>query len=340
MPELKRRIVRWLAVAAVCAAAVAGCTEIRNFFDSEAPEIAGGWQGVLDEVRTFEKKIGFSGTENFKTLSPDHEPFSFCGQASRLVLPYSYEDPAIQWHDEKSEEECRAAGAGMDVYYGAVEALGEIGMPVTPSIIESRLDRFIYLIIHEDCHDQFQLPYGIEEALCEVITYNGMAAFSRQKYRWYTTESRSIQRYAADESRNARATIRHYEALESVYGRYQRKEITADQLLRDRAEIFRRADAETGKKGADLNNVIIAYEMTYSRHYPFLESMHEALGRDLGRTVAFFKAVDKAKPTPEAVMKRHKIASQESVEFVRAYEHEVIEATRKALAELKNVGSR
>lgn len=330
---MKRWFFRSLAAGVVAAAAVVGCTQIKNLLDPTAPDVTGGWQGVLDEVRAFEKKIGFAGTENFKALSPDHEPFSFCGQASRLVLPYSYEDPAIQWHDEMSEEECRAPEAELDVYYGAVEALGEIGMPVTPSIIESRLDRFIYLIIHEDCHDQFQLPYGIEEALCEVITYNGMAAFSRQKYRWYTTESRSIQRYAAEESRNARATIRHYEALEAVYGRYQRKEITADQLLRERAEIFRIADGATGSKGARLNNVIIAYEMTYSRHYPFLESVHEALGRDLGRTVAFFKAVDKAKPTPAAVMRQHRITSQESVEFVRAYEQAVIEAARKALAE-------
>jgi len=73
--------------------------------------------------------------------------------------------------------------------------------------------------------------------------------------------------------------------------------------------------------------------MTYSRHYPFLETVHDALGGDLARTIAFFKRVDQAKPAPRDVMKRYKLKSDSSVAFLRAYEDEVIKTIGKLLAE-------
>jgi hypothetical protein len=49
------------------------------------------------------------------------------------------------------------------------------------------------------------------------------------------------------------------------------------------------------------------------------------LGRDLPRTVDFFRQVDRAKPTRAEVMKRHGIKNEHSVELVRAYENAIIE---------------
>jgi 1,2-phenylacetyl-CoA epoxidase catalytic subunit len=74
--------------------------------------------------------------------------------------------------------------------------------------------------------------------------------------------------------------------------------------------------------------------MTYSRHYPFLESVFDAFERDLARTVAFFKLVDRIKPARAAVMKQHGIATEDSAEFLRAYEAAVVETIKKTLAEL------
>ena len=71
--------------------------------------------------------------------------------------------------------------------------------------------------------------------------------------------------------------------------------------------------------------------MTYSRHYPFLESVLDALGRDLALTVAFFKHVDRIKPSHAAVMKQHGIDIENSVEFIRAYEAAVVETIKRAL---------
>lgn len=154
------RLPRWLAVVALLAVLIAGCGQLREVFMPSAPGVTDEWAALLDEIRTFERRIGFRETDNFFDLSHEQEAFPFCGYASRFYLPYSYEDPAIRWLESVTEQECRELGHYADAYFGAVEVLGESGTPVTPAMITGKLDRFLYLVMHEDCHDQFDLPYA------------------------------------------------------------------------------------------------------------------------------------------------------------------------------------
>lgn len=319
-------------VVAPLAALIAGCVPLRDIF-VPSPGVSSEWAPFLDDIRTFERRIGFEDTNNFLDLSQEQELFSFCGYASRFHLPYSYEDPAIRWLKSVTEQECRTIGRDADVYFGAVEALGEVGTPVTPAMITGKLDRFLYVVIHEDCHDQFELPRGIEEALCDLITYKAMAVFAGEKFKWYAGGGRAIRRYADEQSRITRATIAYYEQLAMLSARYERAEISSDVFLRERTAIFKKAERPLAWTGRELNNVGIANDMTYSRHYPFLEQVFDALGRDLARTVAFFRNVDQIKPSREAVMQRHRIADERSIEFIRAYEAAVLETIKKALSE-------
>lgn len=327
------RAARWLTVAVLLAALTAGCVRLQELVSPSAPDVADEWATLLNEIRAFERRIGFADTDNFAEFSREQNAFPFCGYVSRLYLPYSYEDPAITWLDSETEEECRARGRDADVYFGTVEAWGEVGSPVTPSMITSRLDRFLYLVIHEDCHDQFDLPYGIEEALCNLITYKAMAVFSEEKFGRYARENRVVRRYADTQSGFARATIAYYQRLAALYARYQRGEIPPDALLQERATIFNDAETALAWTKGELNNVSIANDMTYSRHYPFLESVFDALQRDPARTVAFFRRVDGIKPSEESVIGQHRIARQGSVEFIRVYEAAVVETIRNALQE-------
>ena len=318
----------WLVVA--LAMLTASCAQLGDIFTPSAPFMSGEWAELLKEVRVYERRVGFVDTENFADLTQDYDATYFCGVASRLVLPYSYEDPAIAWTEPESEEECRERGRGADVYYGAVEVLGEVGTPVTPSMIANKLDRFLYLVIHEDCHDQFELPAGIEEALCDLITYKGMAEFTRAKFGTISGENFAIRHYADTQSKLARVNIAYYAQLETLYARYARGEITAAALLRERAPIFRAAEKSLGWSEGNLNNVNLANDMTYSRHYPFMESVFDALGRDLPRTITFFRHIDKIKPDPDAVMKKLRLKPN-SIELIRAYEAAVVDTIRKAL---------
>ena len=315
--------------------AAGGCTLLQDAATRlPGPRLYEKGAVVIDGIRTFEQRIGFRETDNFTDLDHDTESYPFCGTISSLHLPYSYEDPAIRWIDTPTEEECRTlAGPGADVYFGQTEAVGESGTPVTPAMLSGSLVRFVYLVFHEDCHDQFDLPFGIEEALCNVIAYHAMEAYSAEKERFNALERVAMRRYAVREPERTRQAKAYYEQLEALYARHARQEIPVQALLEARAKIFAAAErALAWEKGA-LNNVGIANDMTYSRHFPYLESVFIALDRDLARTVAFFRQVDRVKPTHASVMKRHGLRSEQTVDFIRAYEAAVLETVEKSLAD-------
>jgi hypothetical protein len=288
---------------------------------------------VIGGVREFAYRIGFKETDNFTDLDTETESFPFCGSVSTLYLPYSYEDPAIRWKDASTEADCRAlAGPGMDAYFGQTEAVGEQGMPVNMGMLAGTLVRFIYLVFHEDCHDQYDLPYGIEEPLCNVISYHAMAAYADEKDRFTALQRVALRRYAVRESDRTRQAKAFYEQLEAAHARYARKEITEQALMGERAAIFGRAERALAWERGSLNNVGIANDMTYSRHFPYLEEVHIALGRDLARTVEFFRRVDARKPNKAALLKQRKLKT-EDLQFVRDYEAMVIATIEKLLAE-------
>ena len=336
-PTLKAalRLARWLAISTLLASVTIGGVQSRAFSASPTPYVTSDRRALLDDLRTFERTIGYEPTNNFKSVTVERESYSFCGRASRYTLPYSYEDPTIQWVNNVSKEQCYAESSEIDIYYGSVEALGETGTPVTLSMVGSQLDRFVYLVVHEDCHDQFDLPYGIEEALCDVITHHAMIAFSKEQFLRNTRARRIILSYTREQSKQTRATILHYDRLHALYGRYRRTDLAAQELLRKRAAVFASAERALGYDEGTMNNVVLANLMTYSRHYPFLESVYVALRSDLARTVSFFRHVDKRKPSRAETLQRHRLVNIDSVEFVRAYEMAVVETTAQALAELK-----
>lgn len=320
---MTHRPIRRIAGLVLLAATMSGCTGVR------VPE---EWQPLLGEVRAFEQRIGFGKTATFVEFSEDQGRVPFCGHVSPLYLPYSYEDPEILWYNVQTERECRAHADGADVYFGTVEALGEVGAAVSPEVLDVQLQRFLYLILHEDCHEQFDFPYGIEEALCNLIAYEGMARFSEERYGPKSREYKAIQRYAKVEPERTRAVKALYEELAGLYARYQGKELSEQALLSERTPVFRKAERALAWRRGTVNNVGMASEMTYSRFYPLLESVYIALGRDLRRTVEFFRRVDKIKPSRDQFMKKHRIASKETLDFIRGYETAVAGTIEAVLA--------
>lgn len=316
-------------------AAAGGCTLLQDAATRlPGPRLYEKGAVLIDGIRTFEQRFGFRETDNFLDLDHETESFPFCGTISSLQLPYSYEDPAIRWIDTPSEEECRElAGPGADVYFGQTEAVGESGTPVTPAMLSGSLVRFVYLVLHEDCHDQFDLPFGVEEPLCNVIAYHAMAAYAADRERFNALERVAMRRYSVREPERTREAKAFYEQLEALYARHARQEIPVQALLQERAKIFAAAERALAWEKGSLSNVGIANDMTYSRHFPYLEGVFIALDRDLARTVAFFRQVDRTKPTHAAVMKRHGLKSDHTVEFIRAYEAAVLETVEKSLAD-------
>jgi hypothetical protein len=323
-----RRLGNWIAAGSMLLA-VAGCAPWRD--EGSASGLSREWRALLTELRAFEHRLGFRPTKNFARLAEEREGYAFCGHAPADVLPYSYEDPIVKWYESITEEECRVSAADKDWYFELAEAQGEIGTPVTASMLAGTLDRFVYLVIHEDCHDQFDLPYGIEEALCNILTYRAMAQFAREKYHWYSLENRAIRNYAQIQSHQARSVVAHYRDMERLYARYRRGELPLPALLQTRAALLRRAEHALDLPAGNLNTIKLASYMTYSRHQDALEAAVDRMGTDLARSVAFFRGVDARKPTPQQLLRQHAIRDQKSLAFVRAYEEAILATTAASL---------
>lgn len=325
------RHMRWplLVLLAIAAAAtIVGRAQLDDFLAPPAPPVAGKWTALLAELREFERRIGFRDTNNFTKVATDRPSYPICGRASNRRLPYSYEDRLIEWPEIEKEEACRDTGAESDVYFSKVEAWGEIGTPVTAAMLASTLDRFVYLVIHEDCHDQFELPYGIEEPLCDVVTHRAMVQFSREKFHWYATENRALRNYARTEAKRVRVTISSYARIEALYQRYERGEIAHAALLELRAREFALAERELRIEAGQLNNIGLANYMTYSRHYPALARIADAWRDDLPGMIEFFRIADARKPPTEVLLKRSGGTDEKSAQFLRLHEAAVLDTIR------------
>lgn len=326
------KIVAGLVLCALVAAVMAGPARLQEFF-FPVPDVPGDWKSLLDEVRAYQRRIGFRDTANFRVTREQLSEYTICGYAPRLQLPYSYQDPAIRWSNATAEQACHADARAEDVYFARTEAVGEIGTAMTPRMLQGKLDRFLYLVIHEDCHDQFDFPYGFEEALCNLLGYQGMAAFARDKYGASAREHRAVRAYAQTQVQLTHAVVGYYRQVEQLYARHARGEMAAAAALIARVYLFGGAERTLGWRRRTMNNVGLANEMTYSRHYPLVERVYETLGQDMAQTVAFFKRVDRSKPAAAAVMAQQQISDPHSVRFVRAYETALAQVVEHLLAD-------
>lgn len=315
----------------LAAALLAGPARIEKFL-FPSPRVPDDWKALLDDVRAFERRIGFRDTANFRVKRDQHSGYILCAYAPRLQLPYTYEDPAIRWSPAQTEQACRAGARDEDVYFAKIEAVGEIGAALTAGMVEGKLDRFLYLVIHEDCHDQFDFPFGFEEALCNLLGYEGMASFAREKYGSYTSAARAVHDYARTQTQLTHDVVHFYRQAEQLYARHARGEMAAAAVLIERARLFGAAERTLGWHRRTMNNVGLANEMTYSRHYPLAAQVHDALGRDLAKTVAFFKQADRIKPGVVAVKTEHRLSDAKSAAFLRAYERALTRTVKSLLA--------
>jgi hypothetical protein len=323
------RLVRAAGLAALLA--LAACFAPRSDDELKTPRSHDEWTGLVAELRAFQRRIGYAPTKNFRDFSGEKKDYPYCGHVSRFYLPYSYEDPAIKWYDVPSEEACLADAEGADVTFGTSEAVAERETPLTSAMLVAPLPRFLYVVLHEDCHEQYALPYGIEEPLCNAIAYRAMAAFAAERFKSMPAERRAIQRFVRAGVEHSRVTVASYEQLAVLYERHERSALPPEALLKERARIFRSMERRIAWPRGSMNNVWIANAMTYSRHSALIDRVFDALGGDLERTVRFFKHVDAVKPAPGEVVKRQRLANDTDLAFVRAYEAAIIETIEREL---------
>lgn len=244
----------------------------------------------IAELKEFQRSLGWEPVASF-TRAGDRAAYYRCYYTGKLELPSSYEELGLR---EGSEAGCRLDERDYDVFFYRIEAVAAHDAPVTQALSESALERLAVVVLHEDFHQQpalRRLPEALAEAASTLAGFAAAAEFARRREGQQSPLHLRLARETESFLEKARLVNRWHARLSAVYEDFRRGRITREAALeakaRELAELesrCRRIQPEPATFNRCLpvaNNAGLAFDYTYTRYYPLLHELYEALGRDL-----------------------------------------------------------
>ena len=246
---------------------------------------------LIAEIKAFERELGFHETENFKTYRPEVGAYDYLFYTSSTQLPYSLDDPALV-AAIGTRDSVYLDYQKYDAYFYSIPSVAGKGTPVTESLMQAPLPRFIQIIFHEDWHEQVDLSMGLEEPSAEIIGYAAALAFTREKYGQDSPVHRTLKKHFENKLRESEIYGEYYIRLETLYAQYQEGKLSELDTLIRKARLLEAMGNELygiwGGKPDQLNNAFIGFQMTYLRHLPLLHEVFQATDFDLAETIRIF----------------------------------------------------
>jgi len=181
------------------------------------------------------------------------------------------------------------------VYFYSIQALAGIKTPVTKSLIEAPLSRFIHVVFHEDWHEQIALPLGIEEPSAEAVSYAAAMLFAEEKFGQDSEVYNTLNEELSKKLRESEIYSNYFEQLDALYSRFHDSTILEKEALIRKDRLLKSMGDELkdlwGGKPDQLNNAFIAFQMTYLRHLPLMYQVFSATDFDLVETIAILRAM-------------------------------------------------
>ena len=286
---MRRPLLALLALLIVFVPIISGCRPSAELTNEQRYRME-----LLKEIKAFERRLGFGETENFKIYSAETEAYDYYFYTSSTELPHSLDDPPLQFGTGPSENVSIDLEA-YDVFFYSIQALAGVETPVTRSLIEAPLPRFIHVVFHEDWHEQIDLPLGIEEPSGEVVSHAAAMLFAEEKFGQDSEVYDALRRQLNNKLRESEVYENYYQQLEDVYSRFHAGAISESETLRNKEQLLKSMEDELqriwGAAPDQLNNAFIAFQMTYYRYLPLLYRVFSATDSDLIETIAIFRAM-------------------------------------------------
>ncbi|NYT00727.1 MAG: hypothetical protein GKB99_03255 [Methanocellales archaeon] len=249
---------------------------------------------MVNEIKAFALVLGLSETENFKSYVAELDAYHYYFYAPVTSLPYGLGDPELRFGVGKPEDVVIDLDE-YDVFFFSVEAVAGVKTPVTRTLIEAPLSRFIHVVFHEEWHEQIDLPLVIEEPNAEVVSHIASMLFAEKKFGPCSEEYNALNRQWENKLRESAVYVDHYHQLETLYCQFHAKDLSRSETLRLKDVILESLGEEIediwGARPEQLNNAIIAFQMTYYRHMSLMHQVFLALNSDLERTISLFLAI-------------------------------------------------
>ena len=254
---------------------------------------------VIADVKDFAVSLGGHPTDNFLRLSERRTSDTRCYFTGKLQLPEFYSTLRMVREDG---EHCAARSGEYDVFFYPVEAVASGQESITVSLAEATTERVLVVVPHEDFHNQreaWTAPTEVAEAAATLVGFLTASGFAKERFGAESKTALMLSRDAGLFLQKSLIVNRYYENVRNLYRDFRSGVLTPAEALDRKAALFsemqRSCEAITpdpvsfNKCPAAMNNAGLAFDRTYTRHYPMLYELYNSVGRDTSMLVSALK---------------------------------------------------
>lgn len=266
---------------------------------------------LVSAIKHLERKLGFRRTKSFHEESPEAALSYRCYYTGKLELPNSYEKLQLLMGTRTG---CPLDPKKFDVFFYPVEAVGNGKSPVSAYLAHESVERFLFVVPHEDFHvskELRNLPATWSESSATLVGMLTAAEVARQKFGEGSETYQNLRREPELFNRKAEMVNRYFDELRRVYAAAHAGQTTEHDALAQKQQAFEEIhqacsaidpNPKTFKRclAAD-NNAGLAFDETYTKYYPLMYRLYLKKGRALKPTVEALQRAMNAKSDEEAL---------------------------------------
>ena len=275
-------------------------SEIKDYVFT-AKDIDEKTANLLEELKAMEdwgeEKLGVPKSDNYLEYDESFTTYHMLYYCKKLELPKTYFDLDAEYfksEDEALNRKAELEPKGYDVYYRTAEAVAN-GSVISKEMIESELDRKLFVIFHENSHDLTDLLIDVDEACANIAGFFGGLAYIEEKYGKGSDEYKKYSKLIEKVDKDDEIIIKYYDKLEQLLN----SNLPEKEKLKEKDKIFEDlADEQSKLWGRTIeknNNPGIASDVTYSRFGPLAKKVYEKAGSTKEAIKVFKDLSDKIK---------------------------------------------
>jgi len=265
---------------------------------------------LVSAVKSLEKKLGFHRTKNFNRQSGESAVSYRCYYTGKLELPDSYEKLQLL---AGTKAGCPLDTRTYDVFFYPLEAAGSGKTPLSASLANESVERFLVVVPHEDFHSSQglrKLPAAWGEASSTLVGFLTASEVARQKFGENSDVYRNLQREPELFMRKAEIVNRYHTQLRTVYADAHSGRISERAALSQKQQAFEELHQECMAISPEPksfnrclsanNNAGLAFDETYTKYYPLMYQLYLTEGKQLKPTLDALQQALNAKTGEEA----------------------------------------
>lgn len=256
---------------------------------------------AIAEVKDFAVSLGSHATDNFVRHSDRIISDNRCYFTGKLQLPEFYSSLRMVREDG---ERCAARSDEHDVFFYSVQAVASGEEVITVSLAEASPERVLVVVPHEDFHNQREArkaPTEVAEAAATLVGFLTASGYAQERFGAESPTARGLARDADLFLRKSLIVNQYYEKVDELYREYRSGALTTEQTIERKRDLFDELlkscsaiapdPVSFNKCPAAMNNAGLAFDRTYTAHYPMLHDLYTLLGSDTTALVSALKRV-------------------------------------------------